>query len=53
MKDPAIQKVIETDIKDSQTLGVRGTPSFFVNGRKLEQFGIEPLRALIKSELDK
>ena len=53
MKDPAIQKVIETDVKDSQTLGVRGTPSFFVNGRKLEQFGIEPLRALIKSELDK
>jgi protein-disulfide isomerase len=53
MKDPAIQTVIEPDIKDSHTLGVRGTPSFFVNGRKLEQFGIEPLRALIKSELDK
>lgn len=53
MKDPSIQKVIETDIKDAQTLGVRGTPSFFVNGKKLEQFGVEPLRAMIKAELAK
>jgi protein-disulfide isomerase len=53
MKDPAIQEVIAIDVKDSQTLGVRGTPSFFVNGKKLEQFGIEPLRAMIKAEINK
>ncbi len=53
MKDPAIQEVIKIDMKDAQTLGVRGTPTFFVNGKKLEQFGVEPLRAMIKAELAK
>ncbi|MFT6067933.1 MAG: protein-disulfide isomerase [Bacteriovoracaceae bacterium] len=53
MKDPALQEIIKIDMKDAQTLAVRGTPSFFVNGKKLEQFGIEPLRALIRSELAK
>lgn len=53
MKDPAIQEVIKIDMEDSKTLGVRGTPTFFVNGKKLERFGIEPLRAMIKAELAK
>ncbi len=53
MKADAIQKVIEQDVKDSQTLGVRGTPTFFVNGQKLQRFGYEPLLALIRSELSK
>jgi len=29
-------KNIETDIRDAADLGVRGTPTYFVNGRKLE-----------------
>lgn len=53
MKDPEIQEVIAQDFKDAQTLGVRATPTFFVNGKKLTQFGYEPLLALIKSELGK
>ena len=51
MKDPHIQKVIEQDMQDAKTLGVRQTPTFFVNGKKLQRFGIEPLVELIKSEL--
>lgn len=53
MKDDGIQKIIEQDMKDAQTLGVRQTPTFFVNGQKLQQFGYEPLLALIRSELNK
>lgn len=53
MKDPRIQEIIDQDFKDAQTLGVRATPTFFVNGKKLTQFGYEPLLALIKSELNK
>jgi protein-disulfide isomerase len=51
MKDPAIQKIIEQDFIDAKTLGVRGTPTFFVNGKKLTQFGPDPLRAMIRAEL--
>lgn len=42
---------IERDYKDGQILGVRQTPSFFVNGRKLARFGEADLRALIEDEL--
>lgn len=44
---------LQRDLKDGQTLGVRQTPTFFVNGRKLAQFGEPYLRALIDEELKK
>lgn len=44
---------LQRDLKDGQTLGVRQTPTFFVNGRKLAQFGEGYLRALIDEELKK
>ncbi|WP_241558829.1 thioredoxin domain-containing protein [Halobacteriovorax sp. HLS] len=53
MKSPAIDKVIETDFADSKTLQVRGTPSFFVNGKGLETFGFEQLKKLVEQEINK
>lgn len=53
MKDPAIEAMLEKEMQDLKDLGVRGTPQFFVNGRPLETFGLEPLKELIQSELDK
>ncbi len=44
---------IERDRKDGQTLGVRRTPTFFVNGRELARFGESDLRALIEEEMKK
>lgn len=44
---------IQRDLKDGQTLGVRQTPTFFVNGRRLARFGESDLRALINEELKK
>ena len=44
---------LERDRRDGQTLGVRKTPSFFVNGRMLMRFGENDLRALIEDELKK
>jgi len=35
LKDPALQKQLTRDIRDAQIAGVRGTPSIFVNGRKV------------------
>ena len=44
---------IEQDKKDGQGLGVRQTPTFFVNGRQLLRFGEGELRQLIDDELKK
>lgn len=51
MVDPRVTAVIEQDLADAQTLGVRLTPGFFVNGKPLEPFGEEPLAALIEAEV--
>lgn len=42
---------IDRDKKDGQALGVRQTPTFFVNGRKLMQFSESALRQMIDAEL--
>jgi protein-disulfide isomerase len=39
------------DQHDGQALGVTGTPTFFVNGKKLEQLGYEQLQSLIEQAL--
>lgn len=44
---------IKRDQSDGQGLGVRRTPTFFVNGRELARFSEMDLRALIDEELKK
>lgn len=44
---------IERDKKDAQDLGIRQTPTFFVNGRPLARFGEPELRSLIAEEMAK
>ena len=51
MQDPRIAAIIAQDLADAETLGVRKTPGFFVNGKPLEPFGSRPLAALIKAEV--
>ena len=41
----------ERDRRDGQTLGVRQTPTLFVNGRRLSRLTEQDLRALINEEL--
>jgi len=43
----------ERDLNDGRALGVRATPTFFVNGRKLARLSISDLKALIDEELAK
>lgn len=43
----------ERDRRDGQTLGVRQTPTLFVNGRRLTRLSEADLRALIDDELKK
>ena len=53
MQSPQIEKIIEQDQKDLKTLNVRGTPTFFVNGKTPEKFGIEYLRKAIQEGISK
>lgn len=53
MNSPEVDAVLKTDMQDVQTVGVRGTPTFFVNGQPLDEFGPEPLRELVSRELAK
>ena len=43
MNAPEIAAILEQDLADARTLGIRKTPSFFVNGEPLRPFGPEPL----------
>jgi len=49
--DPAFDKLIEIDVQDLKALGVKATPTFFINGKPLEKFGFEYLEEAIKREL--
>jgi len=48
---PEILQVVRQDIEDAQTLGVRRTPAFFVNGKPLTDFGLSQLRGLVQAEV--
>jgi protein-disulfide isomerase len=51
MAAPGIAGIIEQDLLDAQTLKVTKTPEYFVNGKPLPRFGIEPLKQLIDEAL--
>ncbi len=51
MKDPELDRIITQDLADAKVLGANKTPSYFVNGRPLEVFGLDQLKALINSQL--
>lgn len=49
--DPQIRIRILQDQTDGQSLGVTGTPTFFINGRELTRLSYADLRAAIQSQL--
>jgi protein-disulfide isomerase len=53
VKDKRFAAKLEQDRKDGQTLGVRQTPTFFVNGRQLARLASADLTALVEEELKK
>lgn len=52
MQDPVIRGVIQQDLQDAQTIGVKATPEFFVNGKPLPSWGLKQLQELVASELE-
>ena len=51
MNSPRILEIVRQDMADAQTLGVRQTPAFFVNGKPLRSFGLSQLKALVDAEI--
>jgi len=52
-KNPAITERIRQDYEEGIRLGVRGTPTIFINGKKLRDRGMQSMEAVIKKELQK
>jgi protein-disulfide isomerase len=53
MKDPEISAKIQRDVIDGQKAGVRGTPTIFVNGRRLKNRSLQGFQELIDKALKK
>lgn len=51
MLDPGLSANIEADFQEGPSLGVKGTPTLFVNGRMLPELSYEGLKSLIEEEL--
>lgn len=47
------QEKVARDMRDGESLGVKKTPSFFVNGRMLMQFSVEDFRRLVTEQLSR
>ena len=47
MNSPGVIAAIQKDIQDGQTLNVRATPEFFVNGKPMPSFGFQQLSQLV------
>ena len=51
--NPAITKRIRQDYEEGIRIGVRGTPTIFINGKKLRDRGVQSMEAAIEKELQK
>lgn len=49
--DPATQERVEFDFEAGQTLGVEGTPTFFLDGEMLELNSVDDLRSALDAAL--
>lgn len=49
--DPQLKAFIERDINEGKSIGVRGTPTIFINGRLLQDRSLNGFSRLIEEEL--
>ena len=51
MADPQLQQQVNADMQEGQRIGVRGTPTIFINGRRLQQRSMQGFQQMIDAEL--
>nr|MBF0221252.1 thioredoxin domain-containing protein [Desulfobulbaceae bacterium] len=49
--DTQLKKQVQLDLQSGYAAGVRGTPTLFVNGRRVKQRSVEGLRQMVDKEL--
>ena len=52
-KDPATQGRVRRDLADGRRAGVRGTPTVFINGKRLRDRSLKGFQAAIDKQLEK
>lgn len=50
-KSEAISKVLAQDIADMQAVNLEGTPTFYINGKPLAEFGTQQLISQVEAEV--
>lgn len=53
LKDPNLARKVQQDYQDGVKAGLRGTPTFYVNGRQVQNRSLQGFQALIDEELKK
>jgi protein-disulfide isomerase len=53
MQDPAILKLIDRDMADVNRLGITGTPTVYINGKRLEDRSFQGFQTAIEQEMKK
>lgn len=51
--DPGVRLQVQQDLQNGMQAGVRGTPTLFVNGRRVNQRSLDGIKAMIDEELQK
>ena len=51
MDSTAVRQQLEKDMKDAEKAGVKGTPTIFINGKKLKNRSIQGFQVLINEAL--
>jgi len=52
-KSPEIQALITRDIRNGQAVGVRGTPTIFLNGKRVKNRSVQNFQKMIDREIAK
>jgi len=53
MQSPSIKKLISRDLSNGRQIGVRGTPTIFINGKTLRNRSLSGIYQVIEAELKK
>ena len=53
MQSPTIKSLIARDLSNGRQIGVRGTPTIFINGKSLKNRSLPEIYQVIKAELKK
>lgn len=52
-KSPDINALIERDIRNGKAIGVRGTPTIFINGKRVKNRSMQAFQQMIEAEISK